>query len=139
MAGTPFHTNVSLAGFHFEDFSLTFKLTAGIVAADVGKAVTISTAAPNTVKLAGADDYIHGRLATVEDRTIEGTLVGAVELKFANTLPIKSGETVAVGDTVVGAGAGEVKTRKVSTVATPDYNANVVVEVVGLVATVVKT
>ncbi|CCV12943.1 hypothetical protein [Mesorhizobium sp. STM 4661] len=133
MAGTPFHTNVSLAGFHFEDFSLTFKLTAGIVAADVGKAVAISAAAANTVKLAGDGDYIVGRLATVEDRTIEGTLVGAVELKFANTLPIKVGQVVVVGGSVVGAGAGEVKPAGVT-----DLNANMVVEVVGLVATVVK-
>lgn len=138
MAGTPFHTNVSLAGFHFEDFSLTFKLTAGITANDVGKAVALSTAAPNTVKLAGDGDVIIGRLATVEDRTIEGTLLGAVELKFANTLPIKTGEVVVVGDTVVGAGAGEVKTLKVTGVSAPDYSKNMVVEVVGLVATVVK-
>lgn len=138
MAGTPFHTGVSLAGFHFEDFSLTFKLTAGITAAHVGKAVSLSTAAANTVKLSGNGDVIIGRLATVEDRTVEGSLVGAVELKFANTLPIKSGSTVAVGDTVVGAGAGEVTQRLVSTTPTPDYSQNYVVEVVGLVATVVK-
>ncbi|MES0134503.1 hypothetical protein NKJ88_06005 [Mesorhizobium sp. M0016] len=131
MAGTPFHTSVSLAGFHFEDFSLTFKLTAGITAADVGKAISMSAVA-NTVKLSGDGDAIIGRLATVEDRTIEGTLVGAVELKFANTLPIKSGSTVIVGDTVIGAGAGEVKAG------TANHNVNFVTEVVGLVATVVK-
>lgn len=108
-AGTAFHTNVSLRGFYFEDSLLTFNLTAGMDSDDVGKAVSLSTAAANTVKLAGDGDHIVGRLQSVEDRTVEGTLVGAVELRFANTLPIKTGETVAVGDTVVGAGVGEVK------------------------------
>lgn len=133
MAGTPFHTSVSLRGFHFEDFSLTFKLKSGILAADVGKAVAIDATAANTVKLAGDGDKIVGRLATVEDRTIEGTLIGAVELKFANLLPIKTGSTVLVGDTVVGAGAGEVKSA-----ATPDYNDNFVAEIIGTSAVVVK-
>lgn len=127
-----FHTKVSLRGFHFEDFLLTFTLAAGITAADRGKAVSLGAAA-NTVKLAGDGDVIIGRLETVEDRKVEGQLVGAVALKFANALPIKAGEVVAVGDTVVGAGAGEVKKA-----ATADHGANFVAEVVGNEAVVVK-
>ena len=127
-----FHTKVSLRGFHFEDFHLTFTLTAGITALDVGKAVSLGAAA-NTVKLAADGDTIIGRLATVEDRKVEGQLVGAVALKFANTLPIKAGQTVAVGDTVVGAGSGEVKKA-----ATPNHDINFVAEVIGTEAVVVK-
>ena len=127
-----FHTKVSLRGFHFEDFHLTFTLAAGIVAADSGKAVSIDTSAPNKVKLAGDGDTIIGRLATVEDRKVEGQLVGAVALKFANTLPIKAGQTVAVGDTVVGAGAGEVKKATAA-----DHSKNFVAEILGGEAVVV--
>jgi hypothetical protein len=127
-----FHTKVSLRGFHFEDFILTFALTAGITAADQGKAVSFGAAA-NTVKLAADGDTIIGRLETVEDRKVEGSLVGAVALKFANLLPIKAGQTVAAGDTVVGAGAGEVKKATAA-----DHNANFVAEVIGSNAVVVK-
>lgn len=126
------HTKVSLRGFHFEDFMLTFLLTAGITAADQGKAVSFGAAA-NTVKLAGDGDTIIGRLETVEDRKVEGSLVGAVALKFANLLPIKSGQTVVAGDTVQGAGGGEVKKTT-----TADHTNNFVAEVIGTNAVVVK-
>ncbi|KQS84262.1 hypothetical protein [Rhizobium sp. Leaf383] len=127
-----FHTKVGLRGFHFEDFHLTFTLAAGIVAADAGKAVSLDTSAPNKVKLAGDGDTIVGRLATVEDRKVEGQLVGAVALKFANTLPIKAGQVVAVGDTVVGAGGGEVKKATAA-----DPSKNFVGEIIGSEAVVV--
>lgn len=126
------HNKVSLRGFHFEDSILTCILTAGIVAADIGKAVSFGAAA-NTVKLAGDGDTIIGRLETVEDRKVEGQLVGAVSFRFANLLPIKSGETVAAGDTVQGAGAGEVKKTT-----TADHSKNFVAEVIGSNAVVVK-
>lgn len=129
---TAFHTRVSLRGFHFEDASLTVNLQAGITDADVGKAVSMTTTA-NTFKLAADGDTIVGRLASVEDRTVEGQLVGAVEFQFANYLPIKAGQTVAVGDTVIGAGGGEVKKAT-----TADHNKNFVAEVVGSNAVVVK-
>ncbi len=128
-----FHTKVSLRGFHFEDSHLTFTLAAGITANDVTKAVALDTSAPNKVKLAGADDVIIGRLEVVEDRKVEGQLVGTIALRFANELPIKAGETVAVGDTVVGAGGGEVKKATAA-----NHNANYVAEVIGSKAIVVK-
>lgn len=137
---SPFHNKVSLRGYYFEDSIFTFNLKTGITQADIGKAVSLDTSAANTVKLAGDGDVIIGRLETVENRTVEGTLVGAVALRFAELLPIKSGETVAVGDTVVGAGNGEVKALKSGEPAAsaPNYAMNFVAEVIGTNAVVVK-
>lgn len=137
-----FHNKVTLRGFHFEDFHLTVNLAAGITTNDVGKGVTWDTSSNNKMKLAGDGDEIVARLETVEDRKVDGMLVGAVEFRFANVLPIKSGlagaEAVVVGSTVVGAGAGEVKARVVSSAAAPDYNRNYVAEIIGTNAVVVK-
>lgn len=130
---TPFHTNVSLRGFHFEDSILTVNLASGIGTADIGKAVTIDTSGPNKFKLAGDGDPVMGRLESVEDRTTEGSLVGAVAFRFANSFKIASGETVQVGDTVVGAGDGEVKAAT-----TKNYADNFVAEVGTGYAVVVK-
>ena len=109
MPSVPFHTNVSLRGFHFEDFSLTVKLSGVVSEADIGKAVTIDTTADTTFKLAGDGDVIYGRLSTYENRVNEGKVVGAVEFVFSNIMEIKSGSTVTVGQTPVGAGAGLIK------------------------------
>jgi hypothetical protein len=118
--------------FSFEDFTFTMNLASGITAADVGKAVALDTAA-NTVKLAGDGDNIYGRLETFEDRKQQGIKVGAVSRKFRSKLPVKSGLTsfnvVAVGDTVVGAGSGEVKASNSGSAKTPDIYKNTVVEV----------
>ncbi len=127
------HQNVTLRGFHWEDSSLTWNLATGITQAHIGRAVSIDATGPNKVKLAGDGDHIFGRLATVENRSVEGSLVGAVELQFANTLPIKAASGVAVGDTVVGAGGGEVKPA-----AEANHALNVVVEIIGTNAVVVK-
>lgn len=131
----------SLRGYDFEDFQFTFNLKAGIVATDVGKAVALDATAAATVKLAGDDDHIIGRLETFENRTQEGALLGTVALKFSDILPIKSGltgaEAVVVGSTVVGAGSGEVKARVVSTVATPDYTINMVTALISTTHAVV--
>lgn len=137
---SPFHTNVTLRGYYFEDSIFTFKLKAGITKDDIGKAVALDTSAANTVKLAGDNDVIIGRLETVENRSVEGILVGAVALRFAEILPIKTGETVNVGDTVVGAGDGEVKALMSGSPAAsaPNYSMNFVAEVIGTNAVVVK-
>lgn len=125
---------VRLRGIHFEDWHLPFNLAAGITAGDVGKAVTLDATAANTVKLAGDGDAVLGRLEVVESRVQEGVLVGTVALKFAGVLPVKTGQVVAVGNTVVGAGAGEVKAA-----ATADHAHNLVVEVLsGNRAVVIK-
>lgn len=127
------HQNVTLRGFHFEDASLTGNLAAGITDADIGKAVSVDATGPNKFKLSGDGDYIIGRLASVENRSVEGSLVGAIEFQFANLLPIKTGQVVAVGDTVVGAGAGEVKSAGAA-----DHSKNFVAEIIGTNAVVVK-
>lgn len=99
---------ISLVGIPHSEFRRTVYLAAGVVAADVGKPVTLDTTADNTFKLAGADDVIVGNLKVVENRVQEGILVGTVEFKGGFTWT-KSG-VVARGDGVVGAGAGAVKT-----------------------------
>jgi len=134
------HQNVTLRGFHWEASSLTFNLSSAVTIAHIGKAMSLDSSAANTVKPAGDGDIIIGRLASFEDRSVEGTKVGAVELQFANTLPIKDGETVAVGDTVIGAGAGEVKRREntAGDAAEPNHAMNFVAEIIGTNAVVVK-
>lgn len=101
MSGSLMTAGISLSNIPMEDWHLPFVLTAGITAADVGKAVAISTAAPNTVKLAAADEEIIGRLETVEIRTTEGINVGTVALKGAMTLPY-TGTAPAYGSQVTG-------------------------------------
>ena len=100
---------VTLVGIPQQDFRFTFRLTAGMVAADIGKPVALSTAANNTVKLAGDGDVVIGRLLTYRNLTTEGIIVGTVELKGGFRFDT-TGATVAVGDQVVGsATAGAVK------------------------------
>ena len=124
---------VGFEGFNFPDSQITVALAAGITTADIGKALAVDTGAANTLKLAGDGDTIVARLMTVENRVNEGSLVGTASFRFSARLPIKTGETVAVGDTVVGAGSGEVKALE-----TADHNANFVAEIDGTSAIVVK-
>jgi hypothetical protein len=50
---------------------------------DLGKALTLDTTAPNTMKLAGDGDPVHGRLETYEDRSQQGAgKVGTVQRQF---------------------------------------------------------
>lgn len=92
------------------DNDLTFILASDIKEEHVGLAVAQDTTAANTVKLAGDGDAIVGRLESFEDRTAtEGVVVGAVKLVGGLELK-KSAAAMSVGDSVVGAGAGLVKT-----------------------------
>lgn len=100
---------VSLRGLFVDQFQFTFRLSAGIVAADIGKAVALVPGTANTVRLAADNDIIVGRLESVENRTVEGISVGTISLKGGLDLPKSSGVTVTVGDYLVGAGAGLVK------------------------------
>lgn len=132
-----FLTQVTLRGFHFEDFHLTMNLSGLTAVTDsrtvVGKAVSLDATAPNTAKLAEDGEVIIGRLASFENRAVEGIVVGAVEFKFSNLLPIKTGETVVIGNTVVGAGGGEVKAAVAA-----DHTKNFVADIIGTNAVVVK-
>ena len=116
---------ISLRGMAHNDFNYPFYLADGITKADIGKAVSLDTTGPNKVKLAADDDQIIGRLLTVEDRTVEGVLVGTVERKGGFRFT-KTAAAVAVGATVIGAGGGLVKAA-----ATANHAANFVVEVDG--------
>ena len=100
---------VSLRGLHQEDFMYTFLISGSVVAADVGKAVTLDTSVANTMKLAGDGDPIYDRLETFENRIQEGIKVGAVSTKGGLKFPTGDGETVNVGDEIQGDGAGAVK------------------------------
>ena len=99
---------VTLRGQTQPDSRYTFVLDAAIVAADIGKAVSIKAGSANTVKLAGDGDLIVGNLFSIEDRTVEGVKVGTVSTRggfLLNTTGV-----IAVGDSVVGsATAGSVK------------------------------
>lgn len=98
---------VTLRGIPQQQFRFTFVLDSAIVAADIGKPVSIKAGAANTVEIAADGALIVGRLLTVEDRTIEGIKVGTVETKGGFLLNTTG--AIAVGNSVVGAGAGAVK------------------------------
>lgn len=118
---------VSLRGIVHEEFHYTFNIEATITSDDVGKPVTLDSAAARTVKLAGDDDVVIGILASFEDRTVEGTVTGAVALKGGFNVTGVSGHSIAVGDTVVGSATdGEVKAA-----VSADFTQNMVVAVDG--------
>lgn len=100
---------VSLNALHHEDAQYTFLVSGTVTTADIGKAVTIDSAAANTVKLAGDNDVILGRLESFEDRTAEGIKVGAVScegaMKFLvneDAVASPTDETPTVGDYICG-------------------------------------
>lgn len=84
-------------------------LNSAIVIGDIGKAVSVDGTTANQVKLAADGDVILGVLASFEDRTVEGVKVGTIELCGGFELPVKTGETMVVGQYAQGAGSGEVK------------------------------
>ena len=112
-----FHTQIALDGYDFPEAQLTCKISGSPVAANVGLAVSQDATAANTVKLAADNDEIVGYLMTFEDRVIEGQKVGTIAFKFAQKLKIKAGETVVVGNRLIGAGAGEVKAHPAASTA----------------------
>ena len=100
---------VVLDGFTMHDWCFTMFASGSVDTDDIGKAVSLDTSAAATVKLAADDDVIYGRIFQVEDRSQEGVTTVTVETRFRKKLPIADGETVNIGDTVIGAGSGEVK------------------------------
>jgi hypothetical protein len=110
---------LSLNGIFHEDAQYPFYLESSIVKADEGKAVALDSASANTVKLAGDDDVIIGRLEFVEIREVEGVNVGTVAMAGGYKFPIDDG--LAAGDVPdVGeylSGASEAGTVKGSTTA----------------------
>lgn len=116
---------VTLRGIIFPESGITVNLASGITRTHVGRAVSWDSSGPNKVKLAGDGDTVLGSLFQVEDRKQEGVLVGTVRLDGGFFFPIKAGATVTVGQSVVGAGSGEVKA------AGANVPRNQVVEIVG--------
>lgn len=92
---------VSLRGFYSKNWSLTWNLAAGIVAADIGKAMAQDASAANTAKLAAADESIIGVLMSRENRVQEGILVGSICHQFGAKL-VYTGTIPAIGSQVVG-------------------------------------
>lgn len=129
----PMPNQVSLEAFSQNDFTFTRFITGVVTPADVGKAVAFDAASPASVKLAGDGDEVYGRIYQVENRTQEGVTTVTVERKFTKRLPIKAGQVVVVGGTVIGAGAGEVKPA-----VTPNPLNNIVLAIVGAFAIVEK-
>jgi len=115
---------VSLEGIFFPDFEVTMLISGTVTKADEGKAVAIDNTASNTVKLAADGDPVFGRLQAYENRVQEGIKVATVATKFIATLPIKAASGVARGDSIQGAGAGEIKPIGVS--AATDVNSKYV-------------
>lgn len=118
--------------FSFEDFTFTYYITGnpdpvGIV----GKAVTFDPSAPSSVALAGDGDHVFGRIYQYEDRTQQGGgKTVSVERKFRRRLPKDDAEVIALGDTVVGAGAGLVRAATTGdTPAAADPEVNTVIQV----------
>lgn len=101
---------VSIVGIGTNLLAPTLLLTSGSAATDVGLPMAQDTAAANRAKPAADGDLIIGILATYEDRVQEGIKTGAVMMKGGFRLTYKTADAVAIGDSVVSAGAGEVKT-----------------------------
>jgi hypothetical protein len=125
---------VQMEGFPFGIFTFTYLLTGvaatdDAVAATAGKAVSLDTAAAGSVKLAADGEEIFGRVYVAENRAVSGVRVASIARKFKERLPATAGHAIAVGNRVVGAGAGLV--RKVATGVPAEVTAgagNVVVE-----------
>ena len=86
-----------------------------ITNADVGKAATLVTGGADvTVKLAGDGDIVLGQIETVEIETT-GEIIVNVLILGGYRLRCATDAVIAVGDTVVGAAAGLVKSGGAST------------------------
>lgn len=94
--------------FSYPDYTFTMNVSGTVAITDVGKAVTLDPATPNTVKLAGDNDHVYGRLESLEKGGLDGLTVGAVSRKFRSIVPTAA--AVTVGAEVSGsATAGAVK------------------------------
>lgn len=100
---------ISHRGLEIEEFHIAFYISGTVTADDVGKPVAIDATAARTVKLAADNDLLVGKLVAYEERVVEGVNVATVALKGGFGFTASSGASIDVGDTVIGAGNGEVK------------------------------
>lgn len=117
---------VSLRGIPHDEWHYPMNLKAGIVAADCGKAVSLDATAANTVQLAGDTEEIFGQLVSVEDRVVEGVLVGTVAVKGPMLFTYDTADAVAVGDPVIGGALGDGQVKKWVTAVDPQNRSQVV-------------
>ena len=106
--------DVTLIGQTQPDFNYTFAISDTITDGDavLGLAVCQDTTANNTVKLATDGSEIFGQIIMYEDRTSQGDgKVVTVATRGGMKFKVKSGESITVGDAVVGAGNGEVRKK----------------------------
>ncbi len=100
---------VTLRGLEVSSDYVTVNLDPAITEADEGKALAVSASGANLFKLAGDDDIIRGFLDKVENREIEGVVVGSMCTRGWFKLPLAEGDAATYGDSIVGAGDGLVK------------------------------
>lgn len=113
-ASDPFTFTYLLSGTFADDAAL---------AAVAGKAVSLDTSAPNTVKLVANDEEIFGRVFSGAERRVElGIITVAVQRQFKEKLPAAPGHSIIVGSPVRGTGAGLIELA-------PAANGTVAVEV----------
>lgn len=101
-----FHNLVSNYTIIDERWTLTYNADSAIVAGDVGKMVEIDATAANKVKLVTDGGAVFGRIEQFEARPGGNVVTVARKGVFKVT---KSASAVAVGDAIVGAGSGLVK------------------------------
>jgi hypothetical protein len=87
--------------FTFIDALFTY-FVSGCTIADVGSAMTQDTTTASTMRKAGAQEPILGRLETFEDRVVLGVKVGTVSREFKCKLPAAVGHTIVLGNSVSG-------------------------------------
>ena len=106
--------DVTLIGQTEPDFNFTFAISDNITDGDavLGLAVCQDTSAANTVKLATDGSEILGQIIMYEDRTSQGDgKVVTVATRGGMKFPVKAGESIAVGDVIVGGGSGKVREK----------------------------
>ena len=110
MTGTLVSGGVTIVGIGHNIINPTFNLASGLAESDVGTPVSYDGTNTMQVKKAVDGDVIFGILQSYESDPQTSLKRGAVSLTGGFRLTYKTSDTVAVGDSVVSAGAGEVKT-----------------------------
>ena len=97
--------------FHNDDAAFPFYINDALITEWNGKhiPVEIDATVNHTVKGAMDAGRLIGYLVMAEDRKIEGIKLGTVQTHGATNLPVKTGDTLAPGNLVVGGGDGTVR------------------------------
>lgn len=109
MTGSLASGGVTIVGIGHNVINPTFNLASGLAESDVGQPVAVDTSATMQVKKPADGDIVFGILQSYESDPQTGLKRGAVSLTGGFRLTYKTSDAVAVGDSVVSAGANEVK------------------------------